>query len=107
MRRDAEPHRAPLLKLLGVTSLLLGLPALCGLFLPPFAGAGLISAILGLTTWAMASRDLAKMDHRLMDVEGRPATELAKGYALAGAILGLLGILLATLTFLAFLSGRI
>src|SRR5262249_27536223 len=53
MRRDAEPHRGPLLAGMGNFTLAAGGLTLC------LAGAPLLIVLpLGITTWVMASRDL-------------------------------------------------
>ncbi len=82
-RRDAEPHRGPLLSGLGTVALAAGGLTLC------LAGAPLLVVLpLGVTTWVMASNDLKKMRTGEMDPEGRGATESARASAVIGMVLG-------------------
>src|SRR5262249_6035992 len=91
-RRDCEPHRGPLIHTLGVASLCLGIPSLCGAMCLPFAVSGLLGAVLGITAWVLAYRDLLQMDDGVMEVEGRFQTQAGKNYGVAGTVLGGLGI---------------
>jgi hypothetical protein len=61
-RRDADDHRGGVLMAMGNLTLLAG-----GLSLCLFGGGLLIALPLGLTTWAMANRDLARMQTGEMD----------------------------------------
>jgi hypothetical protein len=83
VRRDCQPHRDRLLLALGDASLLLGALSL-PLGFPAVAGAG-----LGAAAWALASRDLKRMQARLMDPDGLSGTALARNRALLGLILSL------------------
>jgi hypothetical protein len=106
LRRDCEPHRAALLHLLGITSLILGVPALCGGVCLPLNAAAPIAIALGAAAWVMARNDLARMRRREMDRTGRASTEIARGYALAGACLGGLGLgLTLVLRWVVYLMG--
>jgi hypothetical protein len=79
-RRDAEPHRGPLVLVLGIVGLVIGL--LCGLGLP-----------FGAAAWVMGYRDLRKMRYeKSMDPEGEGMTQ-------AGMVCGAIG------TFFALLCG--
>jgi hypothetical protein len=55
VRRDCEPHRGPFLQVLGALGMALGWLGAC-LGLPGLAGLPLCIAV-----WAMARRDLKKM----------------------------------------------
>jgi predicted RNA-binding Zn-ribbon protein involved in translation (DUF1610 family) len=68
VRRDCEPHRAVLILVFGIVSLVIGLLGL------PF----------GIAAWIMGHQDLKKMSAGAMDPEGR-------GLTLAGKICGLIG----------------
>lgn len=92
-RRDCEPHRGPVLKTLGLVSLLLGMPSLCGAMCLPLAVSGLLSTALGIATWVMAQGDLRKMDDKVMELEGRASTQTGRDYAIAGMVLGGLGLI--------------
>ena len=82
MRRDCEPHRAPLLAGMGNITLFAGGLTLCA------AGIPLLLALpLGITTWVMASNDLAKMRTGEMEDQGRPQTESARTSAITGIAL--------------------
>jgi hypothetical protein len=84
LRRDCEPHRGRLIQNLGTLTLCVGGLSLC-LF-----GGGLVVALpLGLITWAMASRDLAKMRRGEMEPEGRGPTKSGRTSALTGVVLSL------------------
>jgi hypothetical protein len=83
VRRDAEPDRAPLLKLLGVVSVLVGALALF-LVLPCLAGLP-----LGLVVCRMAAQDLEKMQSGVMDPRARREVETALRWATRGVILNL------------------
>jgi hypothetical protein len=89
-RRDNEPDRAPLLKLLAIVGTLLGL--LSCLILP-----GLLGFVLGVAVRAMASRDLAMMARGEMDKRGRKEVQTARAlgtYAVAinGTVLACCGL---------------
>ena len=81
-RRDAEPHRGPLLAGMGNFTLAAGGLTLC------LAGIPLLLVLpLGVTTWMMATGDLAKMRTGEMDPEGRTQTESARTSAITGIVL--------------------
>jgi hypothetical protein len=82
VRRDCEPHRGPLLAGMGNVTLSAGALTLCVAGLPL-----LVAVPLGITTWVMASNDLAKMRTGEMEPEGRPQTESARTCAITGLIL--------------------
>jgi hypothetical protein len=85
VRRDCEPHRGGVLRALGIASLVVP-PA--GLLIAPLIG--FVGGIaLGLTVWALAGRDLAKMDAGLMDPDGRRATMSARRLGLTGVLVSL------------------
>jgi hypothetical protein len=98
VRRDCDPHRGPLILVLGIISLVVGalsLPSfLCGLPIAILAPFGLL---LGIGAWVMASRDLAKMAAGTMDPDG-------KGITLGGRICAILGTILDVLATLAVLA---
>jgi hypothetical protein len=99
-RRDYEAHRGPLIYNLGLVSLLLGIPGLCGILCLPMGLSGLISAALGGVTWAMAAHDLRRMTAALMDPQGQERTRTGKYYAIAGTILGSLSIVFGAMVHL-------
>jgi hypothetical protein len=81
VRRDAQPHRAELLAILGkmslgcgVLSIILGVPALVGI-------------PLALMTVVLAKRDLLRMWEGTMDPRGREQTELARRRGEYGAVM--------------------
>jgi hypothetical protein len=83
LRRDCEPHRGPLLAILGAVSLTIGglfacLPATSFLALP-----------LAVVTYSLARRDLAQMRAGRMDPAGIRQTRRAQ--ARAGFALGFSG----------------
>jgi hypothetical protein len=74
LRRDCEPHRASLILILGIFSLV-------GLSLPPL-GLG-----LGIAAWLMGQGDLRQMRQRLMDPEGKASTRAGMTCGMIGTIL--------------------
>jgi hypothetical protein len=85
VRRDIEPHRGDLLRVLGDGGLLLGALSLCLGFLAPL-GLG-----LGLAAWVLSSYDLRRMRARLLDPDGLAATAYGRRRARAGVALSLYG----------------
>src|SRR5262249_39908409 len=85
VRRDCEPHRGELLRLIGIGSLA---APLAGLLLSPLLGF-LAGISLGATVWVLAGGDLAKMEAGLMDPEGRRVTRTARRLGLAGVLVSL------------------
>src|SRR5262249_41617250 len=59
VRRDVDPHRGNLILVLGILGLVI-----------PLIGLG-----LGITAWVMGRRDLARMDRRELDPDGRGLTQ--------------------------------
>jgi hypothetical protein len=74
LRRDCEPHRAPLILILGIFSLV-------GLSLPPI-GLG-----LGIAAWLMGQTDLRQMRQRVMDPEGKASTRAGMNCGMIGTVL--------------------
>jgi hypothetical protein len=85
VRRDIEPHRGELIRVLGDASLLLGALSLCLGFLAPL-GLG-----LGLAAWVLSSYDLRRMRARLLDTDGLAATAYGRRRSRAGVALSLYG----------------
>ena len=82
VRRDCEPHRGPLLAGMGNFTLAAGGLTLC------VAGLPLVVVLpLGITTWVMASNDLARMRTGEMEPDGRTQTESARTSAITGLVL--------------------
>ena len=83
VRRDCEPHRGTLLMFLGVMGVLVS-----GLGIVVF-GLAVIGMLLGMMTYRLARRDLAKVRAGLMDPAGRrpvvQALDLARASIKAGA----------------------
>jgi hypothetical protein len=90
VRRDVEPHRAPLLFWLGLLGVLWGAFSLL-LVLPCLVGLPL-SASVFLIAW----RDLRAMRAGLMDSAGMKEIEQARGLALGGIMLSLAGVALGS-----------
>jgi hypothetical protein len=79
-RRDAEPHRGPLILTLAIISLVSVSFFFCGL-------GPLLGLPLGLIAWVMGQSDLAKMRKNIMDVQGRSITHAAWVCGIIGTIL--------------------
>jgi len=77
-RRDCAPHRAHLIKLLGILSMSCGIGSFC---LGITAVGGLI---FGITTCCLAGSDLHKMSAGLMDPGGKGETVIADARGRAG-----------------------
>ena len=76
LRRDCEPHRATLVLVFGILSIVMNfaIPAI-GLF-------------LGIPAWIMGRKDLTKMDSGAMDPSGRGNTQAGYVCGIIGTILG-------------------
>jgi hypothetical protein len=92
LRRDAEPHRGPLLKLLANIADVLAILSICLVF------PSLLGLALGLVVRAVAGWDLKKMDAGLMDPRGLEEVKSAQGMGtraalLNGIVLGFYGLM--------------
>jgi hypothetical protein len=85
VRRDAVPHRGPLLAVLGVAALV------CGFLAVLLAVPALVAIPLGLAVRRLADHDLHEMRRGRMDPEGRRETVRAQLWGTVAALLGLLG----------------
>ena len=83
VRRNVEPARGGLILTLGILSIVLSM--CCG-----FIGLG-----LGIAAWIMGSRDLKKIQARVMDPAERGTTQAGYICGIVGAILGAVTALLA------------
>ncbi len=84
-RRDADPHRGPLLATLGNICLVSGGLSIC------LCGLGaIVSVPLGITTWVLATIDLGRMRSGAMDPTGKEATETGRTGAILGIALGII-----------------
>lgn len=81
LKRDCEPHRGGLLRLLGVVSLLIGL---ISLFLVLSAFTGLF---LGAVITIVVRRDLAEIREGIRDLAGEADTRYGCGLAGGGVVL--------------------
>jgi hypothetical protein len=103
-RPDWEPHRGALIYPIGLVSLLLAVPSLCGSMCLPFTVAGVIGLALGVTGWVMAHHDLRLIEEDVMDPEGREIILLGRNYAIAGTVVASLGIVLSALVHILLLT---
>jgi hypothetical protein len=85
-RRDSEPHRGPLLVLLGTASLVCGILSLC------LAAAAVIGLPLAVCTCVLVQGDLARMEAGRMDRCGQQPAERAQDRAVLGGLLCLCGL---------------
>jgi hypothetical protein len=76
VRRDCEPHRGDLLRVVGILSLWLGWLSFC------FFPLSWLVVPVGLATWAVAPRDLLEMRAGRMDPQGEVETAEGKSKAL-------------------------
>jgi hypothetical protein len=83
--RDYEPHRGPLIKGLGLFSLVGGV-----LFLG-------LPLVVGPVAWALGSRDLRAIDDGHMDPKGRKQTRTGRWCGIAASVLLLLGLTVVVL----------
>jgi hypothetical protein len=100
-RRDAEPHRGPLILTLAIISLVALSFSFC------YGLGALVGLPLGLTAWVMGRNDLAKMRKNLMDVQGQSITHAAWVCGIIGTILNGLALLTCggLILFLVVMSG--
>jgi hypothetical protein len=82
VRRDCEPHRGPLVLVLGIISIVAAPAVLCCYFLGP--AVPLLGLCLGIPAWVLGRRDLAQMKQGSMDPEGEGITQ-------GGMICGIIG----------------
>jgi predicted Zn finger-like uncharacterized protein len=80
-RRDAEPHRGPLILTLGIIGLV------CLGFCGP------IGVVLGVIAWVLGHQDLEKIKKRQLDPEGEGLTQAGWVCGISGTILNFLWIL--------------
>jgi hypothetical protein len=107
LRRDCEPHRGPLILVLGRASLCLAIPGLLGVAFYPLSLASILGAGIGLTVWIMSKDDLEQMESKIMDPEGRRNTEAGQKCAKAAMVLGAVGLVLTGLLRLPMLFASI
>ena len=94
-RRDYPPHRAPLLRAVGLAALALGLASLCCPLLAaltawPALGVSLVACML-------AHRDLRAMEDRRMDPAGIAAALRCRENGVTGALLAVLALLVVAI----------
>jgi DNA-directed RNA polymerase subunit RPC12/RpoP len=85
IRRDGEPHRGRLLFTLGAVSAITGALSACTL-----GYLAVVSVPLGVTVWALASRDLRRMADGSVDPQGHARTRHARTAAWSGIAFGVL-----------------
>jgi hypothetical protein len=96
-RRDSEPHRGPMVLILGIVSIacaVVGAVVFCCWplgFIMVAAGFG-----TGIPAWVMGHRDLAKMNTGQMDPRGRGTTQGGWICGMVGTILNILSLLVVT-----------
>jgi predicted RNA-binding Zn-ribbon protein involved in translation (DUF1610 family) len=93
VRRDCEPHRGTLVMVLGILSTVFATMGPCLYGVPAL----LIGLPLGIVSWVLARRDLAKMKAGTMDPDGYGQTQ-------AGMICGIIGTILSVLVVLGILA---
>jgi hypothetical protein len=96
VRRDAAPHRGPLIVSLGNLSAIVG-----GLTLCTFGFGACFSIPVGILTWMMANHDLEHMRDGRMDPRGKTQTEVGRTSAIVGILLGLIFAAFFALVYLA------
>jgi predicted RNA-binding Zn-ribbon protein involved in translation (DUF1610 family) len=93
VRRDCEPHRGALVMVLGILSTVFATMGPCLYGIPAL----LIGLPLGIISWVLGARDIAKMKAGTMDPDGRGQTQ-------AGMICGIIGTILSVLVVLGILA---
>jgi hypothetical protein len=78
VRRDAEPHRGPLVLTLGIIGVVIMALPYCAPLGMPF----------GITAWILGHRDLGKMKANLMDPRGQGTTQAGMIMGMVAAIMG-------------------
>jgi hypothetical protein len=98
VRRDCEPHRGPLILVLGIISTVCGGLSALSFCCSPIAIGALAGLPLGILSWIMGARDLAKMREGVMDPEGRGNTQGGMVCGIIGTVLNSLGLLIMLAT---------
>jgi hypothetical protein len=94
LRRDTEPHRGPLLHVLGVTAVILAVAGVpCGIPL-------LLALPLGVTVYLLADHDLGRMRAGGVDRRGEGITEDARDTSFTAVAVGAGALLLWALAIL-------
>jgi fatty acid desaturase len=97
LRRDCEPHRGPLILILGRLSLCLVIPGLLGVAFIPFTLASLLGTGIGLTVVVMSKDDLDQMRSKVMDPAGKQNTMTGQTCGSVAMVIGIVGLVLAGL----------
>ena len=107
-RGGGAPHRGAIVLVLGIFSLIMGLPAIiCFCLIFPLAfPAGLISLALGIPAIVMARTDLEKMNRNQMDRSGYGTTNAGFILAIIGVVLSILGIIGGIAFLILFIVGQ-
>jgi hypothetical protein len=85
VRRDCDPHRGRQLRVLGAIALV------CGILAWLLALPGVIGLPLSVAVLIVSNRDLTRMRRGLLDPAGREETEKARGLAMEGLFLNVVG----------------
>jgi hypothetical protein len=92
-RFRGEPHRGPLVLVLGIISVVFGVMSPLGACCGPLLVASLVGLGLGIPAWILGRRDLRKMDAGEMDPQGRGQTNSGMICGIIGTLAGALGVL--------------
>jgi hypothetical protein len=98
VRRDVEPHRGRLLRVLGAAALV------CGILALVLAVPGLIGLPVAVAVLVLSGRDLGRMRRGLLDPAGRAETEKARDFALWGLLLSVIWLFIWGLAVLSLLT---
>jgi hypothetical protein len=95
IRRDSEPHRGPLLLILGIVSIVLGVFSIMFFCCIPVIGiVGLVGAPLGIVAWVLGQRDLRSMAANRMDARGKGLTHAGWVCGIVGTIVSAIGLVI-------------
>jgi hypothetical protein len=103
VRRDCDPHRGPLVLVLGIISIVAAPAVMCCYFLGPVVP--LVGLGLGIPAWVLGRRDLERMKQGTMDPEGEGVTQGGMICGIIGTILNGIGALfgIAILIYIIFM----
>jgi hypothetical protein len=98
VRRDVEPHRGNVLRVLGAVGLV------CGFLSPVLLVPGVVGLPVSVVVLVLAYRDLARMRRGLLDPAGRAETETARVLADKGLLFSVAAVLVGGMLVLSLVA---